>query len=426
MELYIVLAITAFMIFGFLLNKWPFGLTTMTCCMLLFLTGIFDLPTAFSGLNNKNVLLVSGMFVMSNAFGRTSILTRIRSKVAVLEGKRGIWLLLLFYGLVIVLSQFLPTTANMTIMILFLMSLSDTGDITPSRMMLPVLGMISMWGTKLPIGMGATSYATLNARYEGLGASPDQLLQIFDKFKVALIPCVILTLYSLFAYKWMPNTSISKDKLKEVKETAAIPKRDEGIILTVFTVVMLSLFFNNVLGDYMYAMPLIGTLILIYTKAMSVKDVVKVITGDSVWMMAGVLVMADAMGVSGAGDAIGTVIIKILGGNPSGIFVLFVFAVVTVLMTTFMSNSATTNVLIPIAASTALAGGMDPRGVVLIVNILSGCAIAFPSGSPACSIAFATGHYKISETLKFTLPFIVIAIVATVLSANFFFPVYGG
>lgn len=35
MELYIVLAIMAFMIVGFLLNKWPFGLTTMTCCVLL-------------------------------------------------------------------------------------------------------------------------------------------------------------------------------------------------------------------------------------------------------------------------------------------------------------------------------------------------------------------------------------------------------
>lgn len=425
MELYIVLAITAFMIFGFFLNKWPFGLTTMTCCVLLFLTGIFDLPTAFSGLNNKNVLLVSGMFVMSNAFGRTSVLTRIRSKISILEGKRGIYLLILFYGLVIILAQFLPTTANMTIMILFLMSLSGTGDITPSRMLIPVLGLISMWGTKLPIGMGATGYVTLNARYEGLGASPDQLLQIFDKFKVAIIPCTLLTLYCMFAYKWMPNTDIAKDKLKSVKETEAIPKRDEVIILTVFTVVMASLFFNNVLGDYMYAMPIIGTLILAYTKSMSIKDIVKVITGDSVWMLAGVLVMADAMGKSGAGDAIGTLIIKILGGNPSGMFVLFVFAIVTVLMTTFMSNSATGNVLIPIAASTALAGNMDPRGVVLIVSILSGCAIAFPSGSPACGIAFATGQYKIKDTLKFTLPFMAIAIVSTVLSANFFFPVYG-
>ena len=53
MELYIVLAIMAFMIVGFLLNKWPFGLTTMTCCVLLALTGVFTIPEAFAGFCNK-------------------------------------------------------------------------------------------------------------------------------------------------------------------------------------------------------------------------------------------------------------------------------------------------------------------------------------------------------------------------------------
>ena len=41
MEVYIVIGIMAFMIIGFILNKWPFGLTTMICCTLLALTGIF-------------------------------------------------------------------------------------------------------------------------------------------------------------------------------------------------------------------------------------------------------------------------------------------------------------------------------------------------------------------------------------------------
>ena len=102
-----------------------------------------------------------------------------------------------------------------------------------------------------------------------------------------------------------------------------------------------------------------------------------------------------------------------------------VFALVTVLMTTFMSNTATRNVLVPIAASTCLAAGWDPRGVVLIVAFCANVAIAFPSGSPACGIAYAAGGYKISKTLKFTLPFIVLAIVSVVLSASLFFPITG-
>ena len=407
MELYIVLGIMAFMIFGFVLNKWPFGITTMICCVLLVVTGVYGVSDAFSGFSSQNIVLLAPMFAISAAFGKTSLLTKIQDKMIDLKGKSGL---------------VLPTTAEMTIMLMFLMALGNTGDITPSRMTIPILAMISIWGTKLPIGMGATQYITLNAFYEGMASGPDQLLSIFDFFKISIIPCALCTLYCLFAYKLMPNDSYDATKLKEVKKTEVIPKRDETIIYIVFVVVMASLLFGKMLGDIMYVMPAIGILVLLLSKVMSVKEATSAMTQDAVWMAAGVLVMADALGDTGAGELIGSIILKILGGNPSGIMVMLVFAVVTTVMTTFMSNTATRNVLVPIAASTCMAAGWDPRGVVLIVAFCANVAIAFPSGSPACGIAYAAGGYKITKTLKFTLPFILIAIASIVFSANLFFP----
>ena len=61
---------------------------------------------------------------------------------------------------------------------------------------------------------------------------------------------------------------------------------------------------------------------------------------------------------------IGNAILSILGENPSSVTVMFVFSFATVIMTTFLSNMATQSVLIPIAASVALAAGWDPRGLV--------------------------------------------------------------
>ncbi len=425
MELYIVLGIMAFMIFGFFLNKWPFGITTMICCIALVVTGVYGVKDAFSGFSSQNLILLAPMFAMSAAFGKTSLLTKIQNRMIDLKGKSGLALLIAMYAIIILLAAFLPTTAMMTIMLMFLMALGDTGDITPARMTIPILAMISIWGTKLPIGMGATSYITLNAFYEGMAADEGQLLTILDQFKVSVIPCTVCTLYCLFAYKLMPNDTYDATKLKSVKEKETIPKRDETIIYAAFAVVMVSLFFSKALGDIMYVMPAIGIVVLLLTKAMSVKEVTTAMTQDAVWMIAGVLVMADALGDTGAGEMIGSMILKVLGGNPSGLTVMVVFALVTVLMTTFMSNTATRNVLVPIAASTCLAAGWDPRGVVLIVAFCANVAIAFPSGSPACGIAYAAGGYKISKTLKFTLPFIVLAIVSVVLSASLFFPITG-
>ncbi len=425
MELYIVLAIMLFMIVGFILNKWPFGVTTMICCVLLAVTGVFSIPEAFSGLSNKTTIMIAGMFAIVAAFGKTSLLRKIQDSMVALKGKSGLALLMAIYAVIVIFACFLPTTANMTIMLMFLVALGNTGDITPSRMTIPILAMISVWGTKLPLGMGATQYATLNAFYEGVTTSEGQLLGILDMFKMSIIPCVILTIYCLFAYKWLPNDPFDQTKLKEQKKKEEISKKDETAIYIVFTVVLISLFFNKQLGDIMYLMPIMGILVLYFVKAMSLKEIVAALTGDPVWMIAGVLVMADALGKTGAGEVIGNAILKILGGNPSGLFVLFVFAVVTVLMTTFMSNSATRNVLVPIAASTCMAAGWDPRGVVLIVAFCANVAIAFPSGSPACGIAYAACGYKLTDTFKFTIPFIILAIVSVVLSANFWFPIAG-
>ena len=432
MDLYIVLAIMAFMIVGFLLNKWPFGLTTMTCCVLLAATKVFTIPEAFAGFCNKTLILLVGMFGMVAAFQKTSVVTKIQNQMLRLKDKSGMALVLGLYGVVIALACFMPTTANMVVMLMFLVALGDSGEVTPTRMTIPLLAMIAIWGSKLPIGMGAASHLNLNARYEGMlpAGSEDKLLDLATRFKVMIVPCIILTIYCLIAWKWLPNKSFDATKLEgkpgnKAKDKAPLPQWQENLILCLFLVVMVTLLFGSKIGDYMYLVPVICLLIITFSGCMTVKETVSAITIDSVWMIAGVLVVADALGKSGAGDVIGNAILAILGGNPSGLFVMFVFAVVTIVMTTFMSNSATSNVLIPVAASVAIAAGWDPRGLVLIVSFCSGCAIAFPSGSPACGIAYASTGYKLSDTFKFTIPFIVLAVVSIVLSANFFCPIYG-
>ena len=43
MQMYIVLGLLVFMIAMFFTHKVPYGVTTMTCCVMLALTGVFDI-----------------------------------------------------------------------------------------------------------------------------------------------------------------------------------------------------------------------------------------------------------------------------------------------------------------------------------------------------------------------------------------------
>ena len=98
MEMYIVLAITLFMMVMFIWNKVPFGVTTMTCCLLLAMFGIVDIPKAFGGFGNKIVVLIAPMLVLSAALGKTSLVMKISSVLNAAKGKRGTVLILVFYA----------------------------------------------------------------------------------------------------------------------------------------------------------------------------------------------------------------------------------------------------------------------------------------------------------------------------------------
>ena len=101
---------------------------------------------------------------------------------------------------------------------------------------------------------------------------------------------------------------------------------------------------------------------------------------------------------------------------------MLIFSVATVIMTTFISNMGTQSVLIPIAASVALAAGWDPRGLVLIIGTANYFAVGFPSGSGECAVAFAAGEYNPAKVLKFTLPYMILAILSCAVSATLFYP----
>lgn len=424
MQMYIVLGLLVFMIAMFFTHKVPYGVTTMTCCVMLALTGVFDISTAFSGLANKTTILIACMFTVAYAFGKTSLINKVRNSMERIKGKSGLAFIIFLFLVTIVLAQLMGRTAIISIVALFLVSLDDKDEICASRMIFAAFAVMAAWSLKFPVGLGATMSPTANAYYEGIINNPDLMLLPGDFIKVSFIPATALTVYALFAWKFIPRHGVNTSDVKEVKEAAAISKRDETIINIVFIGVLLGFIFGARIGNLMYVIPVAGVLVLLYTKTLTTKETVNSLTGDMVWMIAGVLVMSDAIGKSGVGDMIGNWLLILLGEKPSGMFVLFVFAVTTIVMTTFMSNTGTAAVLTPIAASLSMVAGMDPRGIVLIINIASIMAIAFPSGSAECALAFAIGQHEPGKLLKFTMPYLLIAVVTLVVSASIFFPVY--
>ncbi len=428
LQMYIVLAITAFMALGFVLNKWPFGLTAMTCCILLVVTKVFTIEEAFSGFANQTTLLIASMMVLGSSITKTSLVNKINGKMREMKNTHGMMLVFCIFVMGIIFVQFVPAVATIAIMVTFLETLGNDGELTPKRLLLPLLGVSAAWKGVIPIGsMSATYMSSINGLIASIVGEGIYEVSMMDLFKVYVGPSVIMLVYCMFAWRLMPkdNNEIDKSSLKGMKENAAIPKWQENVIYLVFVLVMAALLLNKFTGKLMYIVPAIGVVILAYTRVMSIQEIVGNLTKDLVWMIAGTLTVASAIGQSGASALIGNALLNVIGENTNSFVIMLIFTYGTLIMTSFIANIATMNMLIPIAASVGMAGNFDPRGIAMCITLASMLAVVFPSGSVDCACTFAAGSYNPAKVARFTVPYVIIAGLVLAASANMFFPIYG-
>lgn len=419
----ITLCIMAFMVVMLLTHKLPYGLTAMICCVLFVLTGVADIKTAFSGFAGSTTILVATMIMVASELGKTSVIRRLRGVLDSMKGKQGILIVAVLFIVTVLLSQLMGQIACLSIMLLFVQTLDEDSPLSPARMLFAVCTLNTIWTAKIPIAMGATMPGTINSFYEGI--APDKLLGLADYFKAAAIPGIIGIVYCLLFYKLIPTQTINNGDIKEVKEEKAISRKDETIIFAVFAAVMIAFMLSGKIpSDIQNIIPAAGIIVLILTKVLDVKEAVKTLTGDMVFMIAGMSAVSTILSKTGVGDLIGQTVLKVLGGHPAPIFVIAVFCIVTSVMTNFMSNMGTMALMCPIAASTALAGGFNVQTVVLVTAVSAWYAFVLPTGCAGSMIAFGIGNFNVAKTFKFTIPLWILMVVSLIISTSIFFPIY--
>ena len=113
-----------------------------------------------------------------------------------------------------------------------------------------------------------------------------------------------------------------------------------------------------------------------------------------------------------------------LGENPSPYVLTFVVFLLCCVLTNFMSNTATTALMVPICLSIAQGMGADPRAVLMACVIGGSCAYATPIGMPANTMVVGAGNYKFMDYVKSGFPLIIIATVVSMIILPIAFPFF--
>ena len=166
---------------------------------------------------------------------------------------------------------------------------------------------------------------------------------------------------------------------------------------------------------------LLASLAMILTGCVSLTEALRSLNATSLILIAGMLPLALAMEKSGALGYVVEHLVAVLGGaSPlvlsTGLFLL------TSLLSQFISNTATTVLIAPIALTTAQLLGVNPEPLMMTVAIAASTAFATPIASPVNTLVLAPGNYRFSDFAKVGIPMQLLALAITLVLTPILFP----
>ncbi|MCX9894519.1 SLC13 family permease [Klebsiella pneumoniae] len=390
----------------------------MVVCVALVLTGVLDLKQAFAGFIDSNVILFVAMFIVGGALFETGMANKVGGVIThfAKTEKQLIFIIMVVVG---VMSGFLSNTGTAAVLIPVVIGVAAKSGFTRSRLLMPLVFAAALGGNLSLIGAPGNLIA--QSALQNIGSS----FGFFEYAKVGLPMLVCGILYFLtIGYKFLPNNSNSSEvgSIGEQRDYSHVPRWKQILSLVVLIATILGMIFEKQTGISLTVAGCIGALVLVITGVLTEKQAYKAIDSQTIFIFGGTLALAKALEMTGAGKLVADQVIGLLGNNSSPFMLLVVVFALSVVMTNFMSNTATVALLVPVSLSIAAGMGADPRAVLMATVIGSSCAYATPIGMPANMMVLSAGGYKFVDYAKSGIPLIIVSTIVSLILLPILFP----
>lgn len=415
----ITLILLLFAIVMFVWEKIPLAVTSMIVCIALVVFKVIEPGDAFKGFIDSNVILFVAMFIIGGALFETGMANKIGGVVTrfAKTERQQIAAIMIVTG---VMSGFLSNTGTAAVLIPVVIGIASRSGFHRSRLLLPLVFAAAMGGNLSLIGAPGNAFAQTALQEIGLE---------FGFFEYALVGAPILIIGILFfttvGYKMLPVREPGDDStFQENQDFGGVPIWKGWGAFAVLAVTIVCMIFEKQIGIKLHVIGCTGALVLVLTGIISEKQAYKSIDMRTVFLMGGMLALANALNATGAGQAIADTVLGMLGANPSPFMILVALFLISCILTQFMSNTATTSMLVPIGMSMAASLNADPRAIMMALVIGGSCAYATPIGMPANTMVYTPGGYRFMDYVKSGLPLMLCSTVVSLILLPIFFPFF--
>lgn len=417
-QLTICLIIFALTIIGYCSGKYSLATIAITSLMTLTLTGCLPVKEALGCFSNSNVIMIAGMCIVAAGFNRTKFCTSLADYISAVAKGSLTKMMVGYVVIAVILSQFVQSPISVVgIIAPMLIASAERIGLKPSKVIFPVGVATIVTCCTVPLGAGATVAAELNGYMESYGYT-EYTIGLFDPMIARLPLLIIALLYCIFvAVKFAPDQPMAEiSVMGKRKETGAnLTSFQEAAGIFIFFADAVGMMFANKVGLALWQVTVIGALAMVLCGVLKPKEASAAIPLSMLLLIVGALAISGALSATGAGELIGEHIanvVGVVGGNSY--LVGLIFFVVPFLLTQFMSNRGTMMIFYPIAIATCSSAGLNPVGLMILIQAACLSAFMTPMATSAVGYIMGSGGYDQKSLIRQSLPLALICCIVSV------------
>lgn len=355
-------------------------------------------------------LLFMGGFVLAsllNKYGLSRIMAR---RIIKRTGNSPSRILLSIILVSSVLSMWMSNTATAAMMFAIMspivVGLPETSKFTKA-LALAIPFSCNLGGIGTPIGTPPNAIAMEYLQQADIHIT-------FAMWMLITIPLMLVLLFLLWKLllKIYPPGDIRIDL--EIEEFHTLGKR-QYLVLAIFLVTIIGWLTTGSTGISTGMVGLFVVIAAFGTRLLQTEDF-KNISWDILFMLGGGLCLGVGLRLSGLTQTIALFI-----PVENGLWIVLLFLVIiAAVMTTFMSNTATANLLIPVAIAL-------PQGeliLVVAISLMCSSSMVLPISTPPNAIAFGSGFLETKEMSSTGLWVTILALIGIMITCIFYLPLF--
>jgi sodium-dependent dicarboxylate transporter 2/3/5 len=386
-------------------NLIPLSITSLLAIALIPLLGIMDASQAYSFFGNKAVFFILGIFILSAAMIGSGLSSRLSMWVMKHLGKTPKDLISSIYFFGALLSCFMSEHAVAAMMFPILIEIVTALQLKKGESVFAKALFFAMaWGCIIGgamtvLGGGRVPLAVEILEKVTQGASSIGILE-YTYYSFPLVLLLLGTGWFVLLFMFPSDLEDIQPARKIIMEKSrtlgAITFQEKGIALVMALTIFTWFGYGDSLGIANIA--IISLVLLFSFNLINWKLVEPHINWAIILMYGGAICLGEVMATSGAALWLSQSIFS--GTVQSPTLFLISIAVLSLLFTTFMSNSAVIAILLPPAISMCEAYGISPALATLTVILPSNFAFILPIATPASALAYSARYFSLGEMVR--------------------------